>query len=81
MSVSSDVLSGDGDSTVVSSHATGPTRRAGQFPYAYLKSRLSTLPEEQTHRQQWQTESQVSQFSLSVQAERQYPQPKQYKYM
>jgi len=69
MSVSSDVLSGDGDSTVVSSHATGPGpggQRRGQFPYAYLKSKLSTLPEEQTqghtgHRQyQWQTESQVS---------------------
>merc|ERR1719232_1688681 len=69
MSVSSDVLSGDGDSTVVSSHATGPGpggQRRGQFPYAYLKSKLSTLPEEQTqghtgHRQYtWQTESQVS---------------------
>jgi len=67
MSVSSDVLSGDGDSTVVSSHATGTGgQRRGQFPYAYLKSKLSTLPEEQTqghagHRQyQWQTESQVS---------------------
>merc|ERR1719232_2096461 len=69
LSVSSDVLSGDGDSTVVSSHATGPGhggQRRGQFPYAYLKSKLSTLPEEQTqghtgHRQYtWQTESQVS---------------------
>ena len=69
MSVSSDVLSGDGDSTVVSSHATGTSpggQRRAQFPYAYLKSKLSTLPEEQTqghagHRQyQWQTESQVS---------------------
>ena len=70
MSVSSDVLSGDGDSTVVSSHATGPGgQRRGQFPYAYLKSKLSTLPEEQTqghagHRQyQWQTESQVKLIS------------------
>ena len=48
MSVSSDVLSGDGDtSTVVSSHhGGGGGRRHGQFPYAYLKSKLSTLPEE-----------------------------------
>ena len=44
MSVSSDVLSGDDHSTVVSSHVTA--RRHNQFPYAYLKSKLSTLPEE-----------------------------------
>merc|ERR550532_3656351 len=46
MSVSSDVLSGDCDSTVVSSHVA--PRRQNQFPYAYLKSKLSTLPEELT---------------------------------
>jgi len=46
MSVSSDVLSGDCDSTVVSSHVAA--RRPNQFPYAYLKSKLSTLPEELT---------------------------------
>ena len=51
MSVSSDVLSGDDHSTVVSSHVTTGTgtghRRHGQFPYAYLRgSKLSTLPEE-----------------------------------
>lgn len=44
MSVSSDVLSGDDHSTVVSSHVAA--RRQNQFPYAYLKSKLSTLPEE-----------------------------------
>merc|ERR1719336_270340 len=44
MSVSSDVLSGDDHSTVVSSHVTA--RRHNQFPYAYLKSKLTTLPEE-----------------------------------
>jgi len=44
MSVSSDVLSGDDHSTVVSSHVA--PRRHNQFPYAYLKSKLSTLPEE-----------------------------------
>ena len=44
MSVSSDVLSGDDHSTVVSSHVAA--RRHNQFPYAYLKSKLTTLPEE-----------------------------------
>ena len=44
MSVSSDVLSGDDHSTVVSSHVTA--RRHNQFPYAYLKSKLPALPEE-----------------------------------
>merc|ERR550525_937442 len=44
MSVSSDVLSGDNHSTVVSSHVAA--RRHNQFPYAYLKSKLTTLPEE-----------------------------------
>ena len=72
MSVSSDVLSGDDHSTVVSSHhgggagGAGQTRRHAHFPYAYLKSKLSTLPEEldrpggggQIHRYQW-TQSQV----------------------
>merc|ERR1719232_1547053 len=58
MSVSSDVLSGDDHSTVVSSHVAGSNahvgtgsghvRRHAQFPYAYLKSKLSTLPEELT---------------------------------
>merc|ERR1719232_1102879 len=58
MSVSSDVLSGDDHSTVVSSHVAGShghvgtgsghVRRHAQFPYAYLKSKLSTLPEELT---------------------------------
>jgi len=73
MSVSSDVLSGDDHSTVVSSHhgggagGAGQTRRHAHFPYAYLKSKLSTLPEEldrpggggQIHRYQW-TQSQAS---------------------
>merc|ERR1719367_1230647 len=58
MSVSSDVLSGDDHSTMVSSHVAGSNahvgtgsghvRRHAQFPYAYLKSKLSTLPEELT---------------------------------
>jgi len=53
MSVSSDVLSGDDHSTVVSSHVAA--RRQNQFPYAYLKSKLSTLPEELSSRQYgWQ---------------------------
>jgi len=43
MSVSSDVL--DDQSTVVSS-TIQPNVKRGQFPYAYLKSKLSTLPEE-----------------------------------
>jgi len=45
MSVSSDLLSagmGDDHSTVVSSASA----KRGQFPYAYLKSKLSPLPEE-----------------------------------
>ena len=45
MSVSSDLLStglGDDHSTVVSS----ASQKRGQFPYAYLKSKLSPLPEE-----------------------------------
>jgi len=43
MSVSSDVL--DDQSTVISSTVQQGGKR-GQFPYAYLKSKLSTLPEE-----------------------------------
>jgi len=43
MSVSSDVL--DDQSTVVSS-TIQPNVKRGQFPYAYLKSKLTTLPEE-----------------------------------
>lgn len=45
MSVSSDMLStgvGDDQSTIVSS----ASQKRGQFPYAYLKSKLTPLPEE-----------------------------------
>jgi len=47
MSISSDMLSGTGgggddQSTIVSS----ASHKRGQFPYAYLKSKLTTLPEE-----------------------------------